>query len=120
MVVANSKRLIKWSQILWNTKVTGGVVEFEGDRLFGRVIGIKDVITFEGQSVQGITRAFHDSVDDYLEFCKERGEEPEKSFSGKFVLRISSELHATLVGKAFMEDISLNTLIERILTENMS
>jgi predicted HicB family RNase H-like nuclease len=97
-----------------------GVVEFEGDRLFGRVIGIKDTITFEGQSIQGITRSFHDSINDYLKFCKERGEEPAKSFSGRFVIRISSELHASLVGKALMEDISLNTLIERILTENMS
>src|SRR5882757_7113182 len=97
-----------------------GVVEFEEDRLFGRVVGTKDVITFEGQSVQGIIKAFHDSVDDYLELCKERGEEPEKSFSGKFVLRINPELHASLVGVAFMKNKSLNILIERILEENLS
>jgi predicted HicB family RNase H-like nuclease len=96
-----------------------GVVEFEDDRLFGRVVGIRDVITFEGQSVKEITKAFHDSVDDYLEFCKERGEEPEKSFSGKFVLRISSELHMLLVTHAFMKDISLNSFIIQLLEEGI-
>jgi predicted HicB family RNase H-like nuclease len=56
-----------------------GLVELEegSDVLFGRVIGLRDVITFQGESVAEVTRAFHDSVDDYLEFCAERGESPE-------------------------------------------
>lgn len=53
-----------------------GVVELEegSDVLFGRVIGLRDVITFQGESVAEVTQAFHDSVDDYLDFCMARRE----------------------------------------------
>jgi predicted HicB family RNase H-like nuclease len=46
--------------------------------IHGRVAGIRDVVTFEGTTVKEIVQAFHDSVDDYLAFCEERGESPEK------------------------------------------
>jgi hypothetical protein len=46
--------------------------------LFGNVANIRDVITFQGYTEQDFKQAFRDSVDDYLDFCKERGEEPEK------------------------------------------
>ena len=52
--------------------------------LFCEVINTRDVITFQADSAEAIERAFHDSVDDYLEFCKSRGEKPEKPFSGTF------------------------------------
>ncbi len=69
-----------------------GVVELDEESavLFGRVIGLRDVITFQGSSVAEVIQAFHDSVDDYLEFCAERGESPEKPYSGQFVLRSRS------------------------------
>ena len=68
-----------------------GIAEFDDDSgvIFGRVIGLRDVITFQGESVAEVTQAFHDSVDDYLEFCASRGESPDKPFSGQFVLRIA-------------------------------
>ena len=61
-------------------------VEFddEAEVFHGEVINLRDVITFEGESVAELKQAFHDSVEDYLAFCAERGEEPEKPFSGKF------------------------------------
>jgi len=64
-----------------------GVVELDEESgiLFGRVIGLRDVITFQGTSVAEVIQAFHDSVDDYLEFCATRGESPEKPYSGQFV-----------------------------------
>lgn len=77
----------------------------------GDVINIRDVITFQGESVKELEQAFHDSVEDYLEFCKERGEEPEKPFSGKFVLRLPSDLHRNLALIANRKNISLNKLI---------
>lgn len=60
-----------------------GKVELDEDAgiLHGQVINMRDVITFQGQTVDEIRRAMKDSVEDYLEFCKERGEEPEKPFS---------------------------------------
>jgi predicted HicB family RNase H-like nuclease len=56
------------------------VVELDEDTgmLFGRVIGLRDVITFQGASVPEVIEAFHDSVDVYLEFCAARRESPEK------------------------------------------
>jgi len=98
-----------------------GIVEFdeESEVLFGRVIGLRDVITFEGESVAEVIQAFHDSVDVYLEFCAERGESPEKPYSGQFVLRLDPRLHRELANAAQARTTSLNALIEGILEENV-
>jgi predicted HicB family RNase H-like nuclease len=95
-----------------------GIVELEegSDVLFGRVIGLRDVITFQGESVAEVTQAFHDSVDDYLEFCAERGESPEKPYSGQFVLRLPPALHRELANAAERAATSLNAFIENVLT----
>ena len=94
-----------------------GVVELDEELgvLFGRVIGLRDVITFQGSSVAEVVRAFHDSVDDYLEFCATRGEDPEKPYSGQFVLRIDPQLHRAMVHAAEARGSSLNALIEETL-----
>jgi predicted HicB family RNase H-like nuclease len=94
-----------------------GVVEFDesANVLFGRVIGLRDVITFQGESVAEVTQAFHDSVDVYLEFCEQRGKSPEKPYSGKFVLRLEPELHRTITQAAEVQNISLNALVESTL-----
>ncbi len=91
-----------------------GVVEFDEESgvLFGRVIGLRDLITFEGDSVAEVTRAFHDSVDVYLELCAERGESPERPFSGNFVLRIDPQLHRAISHAAEERGVSLNALVE--------
>ena len=56
-----------------------GKVELDDEAgvLYGEVINLRDVITFEGRSIDDVQRAFHESVDDYLAFCSERGESPE-------------------------------------------
>ena len=79
-----------------------GKVEFDSEAgiFHGEVINIRDVITFEGSSVDELNQAFKDSIDDYLEFCASRGEEPEKPFSGKFIVRLSPELHRKAYLKA--------------------
>jgi len=61
-----------------------GKVEFgdEADIFHGEVIGLRDVITFQGRSVDEVKGAFRESVDDYLAFCAKRGEEPEKPLRG--------------------------------------
>ncbi len=65
-----------------------GSVNYDDDAgiFHGEVINIRDVITFQGTCVAEIRQAFIDSIEDYLELCKERGEEPEKPFSGKLQL----------------------------------
>jgi predicted HicB family RNase H-like nuclease len=64
-----------------------GYVEFddEAELLQGEVLDTRDVVIFQGKTVEEVRKAFRDSIDDYLEFCAERNEKPEKPFSGKFV-----------------------------------
>lgn len=90
-----------------------GKVEFDDEAaLFhGEVINTRDVITFEGESVSELTKAFRDSVDDYLAFCEERGETPDKPFSGQFVTRISPELHRQVNVAAAVSGKSLNAWV---------
>ncbi|MBS1987330.1 type II toxin-antitoxin system HicB family antitoxin [Candidatus Dependentiae bacterium] len=83
----------------------------EAQIFHGEVIGLKDIITFQGTTVQELLRAFHGSVDDYLTWCKERGEKPEKMFSGTLNLRMSPDLHAHLAIEAAQKGMSLNELI---------
>ncbi len=89
------------------------VVNFDEEaKIFsGEVINTKDVITFQGESVSELEKAFQDSVEDYLDFCKSRNEQPDKPFSGKFVLRIPSQLHRDLYLLSARKNISLNKLI---------
>ncbi len=96
-----------------------GVVKYdeEANLLHGEVINTRDVITFQGSSVDEIEQAFKDSIEDYLAFCATRGEEPEKPFSGNFMLRISPSLHRKLHSEAKKQGKSLNALIEERLSD---
>jgi len=96
-----------------------GRVEYDDEaKIFhGEVIGLKDIITFQGTSVEELEQSFKDSIDDYLAFCKERGEKPEKPFSGTFNVRLSPDLHARLVLNAQMMGVSLNSYIKHTLTQ---
>jgi predicted HicB family RNase H-like nuclease len=63
----------------------------------GEVINIRDVITFQGNSIDELRQALKDSVEDYLAFCAERGEKPDRPFSGRFTVRLSPEQHRKVV-----------------------
>jgi predicted HicB family RNase H-like nuclease len=92
----------------------------EDDCLFGKLLGINDVITYEGNSVKEIKAAFKDSVDDYLAFCKETGKEPNKPYSGKVMFRIDPQVHAKAALAAQLKGISLNQWAEEVLREAAS
>ena len=98
-----------------------GDVVFDSDAhtFHGDVVNTRDVITFEGESVSEIEQAFRDSVDDYLEWCKEDGVEPERPFSGKFVVRIPPELHGEVVAKARKAQLSLNKFVEKSIMDEL-
>lgn len=81
----------------------------------GEVVGLKDVITFQGRSVNELKKAFQDSINDYLEWCEERGERPEKTYSGKLNIRMNPDLHAHLALEAAKQSLSLNDLINQKL-----
>lgn len=90
-----------------------GTVTFddEAELFHGEVVNLKDVITFQSDTVEGLKREFQISVDDYLDFCKQRGEQPDKPFSGKLTLRIDPDLHRELYIKSKKENKSLNSWI---------
>lgn len=96
-----------------------GSVRFddEADIFHGEVTGLRDVITFQGSTVDEVKTAFRESVDDYLEFCASRGEEPDKPYSGRFLLRVDPELHRKLVELSTDEGESLNNWIASRLGE---
>lgn len=92
-------------------------VEFDDDAeiFHGEVATLKDVITFQGMSVSDLKKAFKDSVDDYLDFCKKRGEEPERTFSGKFPVRATPEEHQLFYLAAVRSHKSMNVWVRETL-----
>lgn len=92
----------------------------EADIFHGEVANTRDVITFQGKSVDEIRKAFHESIDDYLEWCQERNKVPDKPFSGKLVVRIPVALHRSIFLSAKHEGKSLNKWIEEHLASSSS
>ncbi len=88
-------------------------VEFDDDDsiFHGEVINLRDIITFEGETVTELKKAFHDSVDDYMEFCAARGDEPEKPYSGRFVVRVEPQVHKNITIEARKAGKSLNVWV---------
>lgn len=91
-----------------------GSVEFsEEDALFyGKVLGIRALISYEGNNAAELVADFHGAVDDYLEVCAQSGTEPEKAYKGSFNVRISPELHKQAVIAAMSHNMSLNSFVE--------
>jgi predicted HicB family RNase H-like nuclease len=94
-----------------------GKVEFDDEAgiFHGEVINMRDVVTFQGQSVAELKKAFKESVEDYLAFCASRGEEPDKPFSGQFLTRIPPELHRQVNLAASLSGKSLNAWVSEQL-----
>lgn len=94
-----------------------GQVDFDEDAgLFhGEVANLRDVITFQGRSVDELRDAFTASIEDYKEFCADRGESPEKPFSGHFILRVSPKAHRRIAEAAAREGKSLNAWAGEVL-----
>ncbi|MDI6026474.1 type II toxin-antitoxin system HicB family antitoxin [Corticibacterium sp. UT-5YL-CI-8] len=96
-----------------------GSIEFDSDDMVfhGRVQGIRDIVTFEAENAEQLVKAFRDSVDDYLAFCAERGQQAEKPYSGKLALRTTPEIHALLSKAAANDGKSVNQWISDTLAE---
>lgn len=94
-----------------------GVVQFDDEAMIfhGEVIGLRDVITFRGTTPEEIKREFEASIDGYLNWCRELGQEPEKPFSGNIHLRLQPDLHSKLVSEAKSHNLSLNSYINQTL-----
>lgn len=94
------------------------VVQFDEEAkiLSGEVVNTRDVITFQADSADEIEKVFQESVDDYLAFCKSRGEGPEKPFSGTFTVRMTPEQHRHLALDARRRGMSINAYVVERLT----
>jgi predicted HicB family RNase H-like nuclease len=98
-----------------------GHVEYDDDAeiFHGEVINTRDVITFQGKTVEEIKQAFRDSVEDYLEYCVKLGQPPEKPFTGKFMLRIPPDLHRKIYVAAKQSGESINAWIKEQLSHSV-
>ena len=105
-----------------NYKGYTGRVQYDDEAgiFHGELLDTRDVVTFQGTTVNEIEQAFRDSVDDYLDFCGERGERPDKPFSGKFMLRLPTDLHHQLYLKAAQSGKSLNNWVVDVLKTSMN
>ena len=92
-------------------------IEFDPeDRIFfGRLMGIRDIITFHGKTVDALEAAFKEAIDDYLDACAKLGESPDKPYSGKLTLRIPSNVHAAAATAAATSGKSLNKWVADVL-----
>jgi predicted HicB family RNase H-like nuclease len=95
-----------------------GVFEFDPsiDAFHGRVIGLQDVVTFEGHSVEELREEMKESVEDYLSLCADVGKDPERPYRGEFLVRTTPELHRAVATAAEAEGVSLNSWVETTIS----
>ncbi|MDR0442823.1 MAG: type II toxin-antitoxin system HicB family antitoxin [Treponema sp.] len=99
-----------------------GTLEYDAKaKIFhGDIINTRDVITFQGTTVDEIERAFRDSIDDYITWCEEEGVSPEKPYSGKFNIRLSPELHKEIAIQSKKLRMSINSFVEKAISDEMA
>ncbi|HLO86545.1 MAG TPA: type II toxin-antitoxin system HicB family antitoxin [Nostocaceae cyanobacterium] len=90
-------------------------VDVEAGMLYGRVLDIHDVVTFKAKTVEDARREFQNTIDDYLAYCENLGEEPDQPFSGKLPFRTTPETHQKIFIAAKMSGKNVNTWIEEVL-----
>jgi predicted HicB family RNase H-like nuclease len=89
----------------------------EDETFIGEVINTRDMLVFDGNDVSEIEQSFHAVVDDYLEDCDKEGKEPNKPFSGQFVMRVDPKLHRELFIQAKHSGQSLNAYVRDKLSQ---
>lgn len=90
------------------------------DELFvGEVFGIADSLNFHGSSIEELKQMFAQSIDNYLDLCKQVGKDPEKEFKGSFNVRIPSELHKKISMLAAQQKITLNQYVVNALSKSI-
>lgn len=97
-------------------------IEFDSESLVvrGKIEGINDYVDFESSDLTNIEEEFHAAVDEYLEFCKEVGKEPDKEYKGTFNIRITPELHKKLAVIAMINGDTLNATVEKAIAKYVS
>ncbi|MBN2771361.1 MAG: type II toxin-antitoxin system HicB family antitoxin [Spirochaetes bacterium] len=91
----------------------------EDETFFGKLEGIDDLVTFEGQSVSELKNAFHETVDDYIKLCNSTGKKMFKSYKGSFNIKISPALHKKAVEQALIKGVPLNQLVQEAIEKEV-
>jgi predicted HicB family RNase H-like nuclease len=91
----------------------------EDDLFHGKIEGIDDLVSFEGQSVNELKAAFYEAVEEYIETCKKLGKKSLKSFNGTFNIRINPILHRKAVQIAIVEGVSINKFVEKAIEDKV-
>jgi len=98
-----------------------GSVHFSADDhiFYGKIEGVTDLVTFEGETVKELTDAFHYMVDEHIKDCEAENIAPEKSYKGSFNVRLTPELHKQIANSAKMRGITINKYVLEALRETL-
>jgi len=96
-----------------------GTVEYSAADgiLFGKVLGIRGLISYAGKSLNSLRSDFEGAIDDYLEMCADEGVEPQRAYKGKFNVRIAPELHKSLAIYSASTGQTLNSTVEEAIRQ---
>ena len=99
-----------------------GSVEFSNtdETFFGKIVGIRDLVTFEADSVVKLKKAFKEAVEDYITTCKEMGKDPDKEYKGSFNVRLKPKIHRLAAIKSATLKMSLNQFVEKVLEKEIA
>ena len=99
-----------------------GSVEYSAeDRLLhGRILGLRDMVLYDGSSIREIEKNFRGAVDEYLAFCEAEGKTPDVPFKGSFNVRISQDLHQKAALYAEEHDLKLNAVVQLALKDYLT
>jgi len=99
-----------------------GSVHFDTDAavFYGKIEGIDDLVTFEGESVTELQQAFKEAIEDYIEICQQKGKPIHKSYKGSFNVNIPPELHRRAIQTSLMLGISLNQFVKKAIEHEIS
>lgn len=104
------------SKLLSYKNYNGTVNYLKGDKcLFGKVIGLKLPLDYEGDTMHELELEFQNVIDDYLKGCEECGIQPEQPYKGFFNVKIKPELHRALVVYALEHNKSLDVVVEEAI-----
>lgn len=99
-----------------------GTIEYSPDDnlLFGKILGIRSLISYEGKSGNDLEMDFKETIDEYLKDCESRNKTPEKAFKGSFNVRIPTDLHRKVTISALEENISLNRYVSDAIQKKVN
>ena len=89
--------------------------ELETNTLYGKIAFVRDLVTYEAETLNELEKEFHISVDDYLKDCTELDKEPSKPFKGSFNVRIGSDLHREAMMMAQEQGVNLNEFVKQAI-----